>query len=1425
MSASIPYTVQSGETLQDIAQKLGIKDWTKLRDYHNANSTTKVGNTPYTGFSLMTPPPEDIPGMNGETPSPNPDAEQKTAEQKQEEEKRKEEERKKNEQASKSDHDGKYFVVHGAKCVCDKAENPKQTADLQVTTHAIIVLNDAQGKLAATEEDKTFIPPAATFGKCTLKPSPGGYLPCALAPAPKWNKTYDSTQVKGKNTLTEISELPCMVGGKITVFKHGQTDSVSNAHADNTNPAELAMVNPAVDQPKKKEEYPSVTSIALTTIENRTTFKEIDSKNKNSIVYLRKDEEASFKANLKSGNKQYTSWMVYSDHQGKKENRLFLKEFIGTEFSQSFEGLGKFRIEGYGKPKSQEFEKGKYDKCDPSCSIDVEVVENTLLDLECTSAEFTSRIDPSKNRKFRKGVPSVFKAKFFITDLTEEEKSRLTLSVLDGTENTITEGVQTNGDTLTFTPKNTKAKYTVVARYTNDQGEVIEKKMSGETESNAVLGISHGAEIVRPGTAMSFSVSKMKYKLGDDNSAYGLTSDESAEVKWNLNGVLQGTGKNITIPGSRLMVPGKYIVEAYSITANAATKKEDDDWHFEVKENIVTEIKTGKKARTGSEVPFEIGKTLLNGYDPAKDGPIVWKITGPASGTGSGEKFNYKFLLPGEYTVNCLMGGRSSQTPLKIKVIQPKIFVESSKWIDNDGSSGNVIKEAGYSQEVCAYVKFEGLQGEEGTLQIYDNDSNGINMVHNIPCTLPQNNSAVFWPFTLDNSIKQKIEARGVTKDGKLHFKFAPKDPTLQILNGDKSLGEYLKVSNIPKIVDGYFCDAGDTEKFYNSPIDKPLYFKVYAINMVNKKVEVHFMTQSDPYFDFAWSPKQWKDWKDVKDKFSKETFFHKAEGTINKKGELIVKVDPSKLGKPKNYFKIAAIVKITEGEGKEAKEKAAYMEKTDLAILYATAKLPDMVENKGAVKVGREQLSNSTSCGGKFCLKKGSPKSELIREINIRLAGFGGNVPTDEFTDRTEKMVKQFQKDYMKVPETGKVCGNVLKAIDEFTNNYKFSFDEIKCKCNTKGSITKDIILNKNVTNNCSGFGDNSNKGKFVKNGNTEKHHAYEYPGLHRSLLFALKTVMYYMDKVNPKYKYNSISSGFRCRFHNIFLSTQTTNHMGKALDVLFNYEKGGRAQTRTDLDTIRKDYFEKYLDAKYWTEKNKFGLETYSQGAKTWVHVDVREFDADYLKDQYFCKDEATLHGKSIVQLANDLGFKDMCSCSGKFATPNPGTTGNSTGNTERVDPKTLKASDKLVAFIKDWEKLMKDPYNDKHGYCTIGYGHLIKKKRCEEITVPAEFKNGITEEKATELFKEDLKEFEEAVQRDVTVKLYQREFDALVDLLFNCGAYFLSAGKAPNLYKNLLGEKYEDAAKEFLDIENQTRRKQNYEMFINGNYDSTH
>jgi hypothetical protein len=100
----------------------------------------------------------------------------------------------------KSDHDGKCFVVHGAKCICDQSI-PQNSRFVKVTFHVIIVLNDQQGKLAAIEEDKTFMPPAETFFKCKMKPTAGDSQAGSFRP--KWDKTVIKPR-SWKNTLTEI---------------------------------------------------------------------------------------------------------------------------------------------------------------------------------------------------------------------------------------------------------------------------------------------------------------------------------------------------------------------------------------------------------------------------------------------------------------------------------------------------------------------------------------------------------------------------------------------------------------------------------------------------------------------------------------------------------------------------------------------------------------------------------------------------------------------------------------------------------------------------------------------------------------------------------------------------------------------------------------------------------------------------------------------------------------------------------------------------------------------------------------------------------------------------------------------------------------------------------------------------------------------
>jgi len=91
----------------------------------------------------------------------------------------------------------------------------------------------------------------------------------------------------------------------------------------------------------------------------------------------------------------------------------------------------------------------------------------------------------------------------------------------------------------------------------------------------------------------------------------------------------------------------------------------------------------------------------------------------------------------------------------------------------------------------------------------------------------------------------------------------------------------------------------------------------------------------------------------------------------------------------------------------------------------------------------------------------------------------------------------------------------------------------------------------------------------------------------------------------------------------------------------------------------------------------------------------------------------------------------------------------------------------SNSAIEKIKQWEGLRLRSYQDSAGIWTIGYGH----------TSDAAFKVGpgqtITEAKAAELLRLDLREAEQAVDDAVTVSLTDNQFGALVSFTFNVGA----------------------------------------------------
>lgn len=97
-------------------------------------------------------------------------------------------------------------------------------------------------------------------------------------------------------------------------------------------------------------------------------------------------------------------------------------------------------------------------------------------------------------------------------------------------------------------------------------------------------------------------------------------------------------------------------------------------------------------------------------------------------------------------------------------------------------------------------------------------------------------------------------------------------------------------------------------------------------------------------------------------------------------------------------------------------------------------------------------------------------------------------------------------------------------------------------------------------------------------------------------------------------------------------------------------------------------------------------------------------------------------------------------------------------------------MKTSEKGLDLIKQFEGFKDYVYMCPAGLPTIGYGHVIDSKSVA-LTKAAP---RITREKAEQLLKNDVKEAENAINSSVKVNISQGQFDALVSLIYNWGAY---------------------------------------------------
>ena len=236
--------------------------------------------------------------------------------------------------------------------------------------------------------------------------------------------------------------------------------------------------------------------------------------------------------------------------------------------------------------------------------------------------------------------------------------------------------------------------------------------------------------------------------------------------------------------------------------------------------------------------------------------------------------------------------------------------------------------------------------------------------------------------------------------------------------------------------------------------------------------------------------------------------------------------------------------------------------------------------------------------------------RGKAVVELQLRLAGFAGTVWDGIYGSNTEQQVRQFQKDYMDLPEpSGIFDRETASALRQFADEYPIEFAAWHCPCGT-----------------CGGFGQGRFRNEFRQGKpRVEAFHCYEYPGVHRALLHTFRAACFYLKHAG--FPAPRITSGYRCLENNRMQGRESTNHMGKAVDFDFALQRReGRKEDRQRCDRARKLLMKNCNFQIGWSALNTKSLEP-SDIAPTWVHCDVRCYDSNLLEDSFFVRSQEEL------------------------------------------------------------------------------------------------------------------------------------------------------------------------------------------------------
>lgn len=577
-----------------------------------------------------------------------------------------------------------------------------------------------------------------------------------------------------------------------------------------------------------------------------------------NTLFIEKGAIVKFLANLESGDKRLTSWVICSGDKYNENHIVTKKEQIGTVFSYCFDQYGQYTIASYGK--TEDINENSIKK--------IEIIDPQLIEIICTSGG--KMVDGKLSVK--RGAIVHFEMMY------KGEKVKL-------------------------------KKYRIIVKLKkNDKRGDVDRVDSGVFEYNA----KH---------------------LDDGKPTEYIVSVE--EPKKDNKGIIYQSIEMVVIPDKE--------EQKQTETPN-------------IEENKILKYDISELPEFGKLITFSIKKNekYVNFPKKLSELDVHWEVTkdGKFMKGDTGFLFCYSFQEEGNFQVRCYICDKEIEAKEEYNIIQPKIFPKSAKWVDRDGTSGNIIETAGYYQKIYAYIEHEMLQEEKVSLYIYDRETDQL--LHTEEGIRVTHKKNICIPFML------KKDPNIPTKETiQIYFKIkAENTDKLSIKNSEDKIEKYLTITNRGDVVDAYFCDADDTKIYRAIEVGtvKDLHFKLYMTNMLKREVEILFyIFKPFPTTIPAKDCLNWVHWEKIASHFSEKQPFHTTKAIVNNKGEILVKVPTSKLMQIGDFTSVVAVFKIM---GSDGKVKGAYLERRNALMLFSNKALTHMKENFAPVKVMLKKLN-----------------------------------------------------------------------------------------------------------------------------------------------------------------------------------------------------------------------------------------------------------------------------------------------------------------------------------------------------------------------------------------------------------------------------------------------------------------------------------